>query len=102
MIPAAVVDGLEESVRAAYRSDPAGAAARIERILGEKLAGASQEERIAAVREIRGRCASPRPPQGTTPAGNVAQEWTRLASLLLGDRVDAAKLPPGEIGIAHV
>ena len=30
MISAAVVSGLEESVRATYRSDPAGAAARID------------------------------------------------------------------------
>ena len=94
MIPAAVVSGLAESVRAAYRSDPAGAAAGIERILGEKLAGASPEERIAAVREIRGWCgASPKP----GPAGNIAQEWTRLAALLLGDRVKVASLPPGEL-----
>ena len=97
MISAAVVSGLTESVRAAYRSDPAGAAARIERILGEKLAGASPEERIAAVREIFGRCGASRPSPGPTPAGNVAQEWTRLAALLLGDRVDVAKLPPGEL-----
>ncbi|OIP34741.1 MAG: hypothetical protein AUK27_06660 [Deltaproteobacteria bacterium CG2_30_66_27] len=97
MIPAPVVSGLGESVRAAYRTDPVGAAARIERILGEKLAGASPEERIAAVREIRARCGSSRPSSGPTPAGNVAQEWTRLAALLLGDRVDVAKLPPGEL-----
>jgi hypothetical protein len=97
MISAAVISGLAESVRAAYRSDPAGAAARIERMLGEKLAGASPEERIAAVREIRGRCGSSRPSTGPTPAGNVAQEWARLAALLLGDRVDTAKLPPGEL-----
>ena len=97
MIPAAVVSGLAESVRAAYRSDPGGAAARIERILGEKLAGASPEERIAAVREIRGRCGSSRPSPEPAPAGNVAQEWTRLAALLLGDRVDVANLPPGEL-----
>ena len=97
MISAEVVSGLAESVRAAYRSDPAGAAARIERILGEKLGGASPEERIAAVREIRGRCGASRFSPGPTPAGNVAQEWTRLAALLLGDRVDVAKLPPGEL-----
>ena len=97
MISATVVSGLAESVRAAYKSDPAGAAARIERILGEKLAGASPEERIAAVREIRGRCGAPRPSQGPTPVGNESQEWTRLASLLLGGRVDVANLPPGEL-----
>jgi len=97
MIPAEVVTGLEETVRAAYRSDPAGAAARIERIIDEKLAGASPEERIAAVREIRGRCGPARPATGPIPAGNVAQEWTRLAALLLGDRVNAASLPPGEL-----
>ncbi|HQT96326.1 MAG TPA: hypothetical protein PK416_00440 [Thermodesulfobacteriota bacterium] len=97
MISAAVVSELSESVRAAYRSDPAGAAARIERILGEKLAGASPEERIAAVREIRGRCGASGPPPAPVPAGNVAQEWTRLAALLLGDRVDVAKLPTGEL-----
>jgi hypothetical protein len=97
MISAAVVSGLEESVRDAYRSDPAGAAARIERILGEKLIGASPEERIAAVREIRGKCGSSPSSPDPSPAGNVAQEWTRLAALLLGDRVDAAKLPPGEL-----
>ena len=97
MISAAVVSELSESVRAAYRSDPAGAAARIERILGEKLAGASPEERIVAVREIRGRCGASGPPPAPVPAGNVAQEWTRLAALLLGDRVDVAKLPQGEL-----
>lgn len=97
MIPPAIVSGLAESVRAAYRSDPAGAAAGIERILGEKLAAASPEERIAAVREIRGRVGSSRTASPSTPAGNVAQEWTRLAALLLGDRVDVAKLPPGEL-----
>jgi hypothetical protein len=97
MISDAVVSGLAESVRAAYRSDPAGAAARIERVLDEKLAGASPEERIAAVREVRGRCGSSGPSPGPTPAGSVAQEWTRLAALLLGDRVDVAKLPPGEL-----
>lgn len=97
MISAEVVSGLEEIVRAAYRSDPAGAAARIERILGEKLAAASPEERIAAVLEIRGKCGSSRPSPGTAPAGDVAQGWTRLASLLLGDRVDVANLPPGEL-----
>jgi hypothetical protein len=97
MISAAVVSGLAENVRAAYRSDPAGAAARIERILGEKLAGASPEERIAAVREIRGRSGSSRPSPEPTPPGNVAQEWTRLAALLLGDRVEVAKLLPGEL-----
>ena len=97
MISPAVVSGLEESVRAAYRSDPAGAAARIERILGEKLAGASPEERFGAVREIRARCVSSRPSPGPVPAGNVAQEWTRLAALLLGGRVDVATLPPGEL-----
>ena len=97
MIPAPVVSGLGESVRAAYQTDPVGAAARIERILGEKLAGASPEERIAAVREIRGRCGSSRPLPGPATAVNVSQEWTRLAALLLGDRVDVAKLPPGEL-----
>ncbi|MHB8783744.1 MAG: type VI secretion system-associated FHA domain protein [Desulfobacteria bacterium] len=97
MISAAVVSELSESVRAAYRSDPAGAAARIERILGEKLAGASPEERLAAVREIRGRCEASGLPPAPVPAGNVAQEWTRLTALLLGDRVDVAKLPPGEL-----
>ncbi len=97
MISAAVVTELSESVRAAYRSDPAGAAARIERILGEKLAGASPQDRIAAVREIRGRCGASGPPPAPVPAGNVAQEWTRLAALLLGDRVDVAKLPQGEL-----
>ncbi len=97
MISAAAVSGLAESVRDAYRSDPAGAAVRIERILGEKLAGASPEERIAAVREIRGRCVSSRPSPGPAPAGNVAQEWTRLAALLLGDRADVGKLQPGEL-----
>lgn len=97
MIPAGVVSGLAESVRAAYGSDPAGAAARIERILGEKLAGASPEEKIAAVREIRGGCGATRPSPKPAPAGNVAQEWTRLAALLLGDRVDVANLPPGEL-----
>lgn len=97
MIPAVVVSGLTESVRAAYRSDPAGAAARIEGILGETLAGASPEERIAAVREIRGRCGSPRLFPEPASAGNVAQEWTRLAALLLGGRVDVLKLPPGEL-----
>jgi hypothetical protein len=30
-------------------------------------------------------------------AGNAAQEWTRLASLLLGNRVDVASVPPGEL-----
>jgi hypothetical protein len=95
MITAAVVSGLAESVRAAYRSDPGGAASVIERILGEKLAGASPEERIAAVREIRGRCGPSHP--SPAPAGNVAQGWTRLAALLLGDRVDVARLPPGEL-----
>jgi len=97
MIPPAVVSGLVESVRAAYGSDPAGAAARIEKILGEKLAGASPEERIAAVREIRGVCEASRPSPGPAPAVNVSQEWTRLAALLLGNRVDVAKLPPGEL-----
>ena len=97
MIPAAVVSGLAEGVRAAYRSDPGSAAARIERILGEKLAGASPEDRIAAVREIRGECASSRPSRGSGSAGDIAQEWTRLAALLLGDRVDVANLPPGEL-----
>ncbi len=97
MIPADVVSGLAESVRAAYRSDPGGAAARIERILGEKLAGASLEERIAAVREIRERSASSLPSPGPLPAGDVSREWTRLAALLLGDRVDVATLPPGEL-----
>ncbi len=97
MIPPAIVSELGESVRAAYTANPADAAARIERILAEKLAGASPEERIAAVREIRGRCGSF--PASTDPpvAGNVSQEWTRLAALLLGDRVDVAKLPPGEL-----
>jgi hypothetical protein len=94
LISAAELSGLAESVHAAYRSDPAGAAARIERIFGEKLAGASPEERMKAVREIRSRCVSS---PGSAPAGHVAQEWTRLAALLLGDRVDAAKLPPGEL-----
>lgn len=97
MISPEVVSGLAESVRAAYRSDPAGAAARIERILGEKLAGASPEERIAAVREIRGRCASSRPSTGPLPEGAAAQGWTGLAALLLGDRVDVANLPPREL-----
>ena len=97
MISAEVVSGLEEIVRAAYRSDPAGAAAQIERVLDEKLAGVSPEERIAAVREIRGRSESSRPSPEPTPPGNVAQEWTRLASLLLGDRADVGKLPPGEL-----
>ena len=97
MISDADVSGLAEDVRAAYRSDPAGAAARIERILDERLAGASPEERIAAVREIRGRSGSSRPSTGPTPAGNVAQEWNRLAALLLGERVDVAKVPPGEL-----
>ena len=97
MISAAVVSGLADSVRAAYRSDPVGAAARIERILEEKLAGASPEERIAAVREIRGRCGASRPSPPPGPGGGVAQEWTRLAALLLGDRVNVAALPPGEL-----
>jgi len=97
MIPAAVVSGLAESVRAEYASDPAGAAARIERVLGEKLAAASPEERIAAVREIRVRCGSSRPSPEPPPAVNVSREWTRLAALLLGDRVDVTKLPPGEL-----
>ena len=97
MISAAVISGLAEGLRAAYRSDPAGAAAQIERVLDEKLAGVSPEERIAAVREIRGRCGSSRPSPGPGPAGNVAQGWTRLASLLLGDRVDVATLPPEEL-----
>jgi len=97
MISGAIVSGLAESVRAAYRSDPAGAAARIERILGEKLADAPPEERIAAVREIRGRCGSSPPSPSPGPGGNVAQEWTRLAALLLGDRVKVASLPPGEL-----
>ena len=97
MISAEVVAGLAESIRTAYRSDPAGAAARIERILGETLAGASPGERIAAVRAIRGRYGSSRRSPGPSPAGNVAQEWTRLAALLLGDRVDVANLPPGEL-----
>jgi hypothetical protein len=97
MITAEVISGLAESVRAAYRTDPAGAAARIERILGEKLAGASPEDRIYAIREIRGQCSSSRPSPGQAPAGNVAQEWPRLAALLLGGRVDIANLPPGEL-----
>ena len=97
MIPAAVVSGLAESVRAAYRFDPAGAAARIERILDETLAGATPEERIAAVREIRGGCGPSSSSTGPGPAGHVAQEWVRLAALLLGDRVDVANLPPGEL-----
>ena len=97
MIPAEVVTGLEENVRAAYRSDPAGAAVRIERIIDEKLAGASAEERIAAVREIRGRCGSLRRSAEPAPVGNIAKEWTRLAALLLGNRVDAESLPPAEL-----
>ena len=98
MIPAAVVSGLMESVRDAYRSDPAGAAERIERILGEKLAGASPEERVAALREIRGRCGSSGSPRRPSlPTVDVAREWARLSSLLLGDRVDVASVPPGEL-----
>jgi len=97
MISPAIVSELGESIRAAYRSEPAGAEARIERILREKLAAASPEERIAAVREIRGRCGACPPLPGPISAGNVAQGWTRLAALLLGDRVDVAKLPPGEL-----
>jgi hypothetical protein len=97
MISNAILTGLEDSVRSVYRSDPAGAAARIEAILGEQLAWATPEERIAAVREIRGRCSSSLPVPGPTHVGIVAQEWTRLAALLLGDRVDVAELPPGEL-----
>jgi hypothetical protein len=97
MISPEIVSDLRESVRAAYRSGPMGAASRIERILREKLAAASPEERIAAVREIRGRQAASPPFTGPIPSGSAAQGWTRLASLLLGDRVDVAKLPPGEL-----
>jgi len=97
MIPAKAVSGLEEAIRAAYRSDPAGAAARIERILGEGLGGETPEDRIAAVREIRARCGPSRPSPAQAPGGTTAREWTRLAALLLGDRVDVASVPPGDL-----
>jgi len=97
MIPGAVVPGLADSIRAAYMADPADAAARIERVLEEKLAGASPAERIAVVREIRGKCGFFPPSTNPPVAGNVSQEWTRLAALLLGDRVNVAKLQPGEL-----
>ena len=98
MIPAAVLQALADDVRAAYRSDPAGAAERIERILDEKLVGVPPEDRIAAVRGIRGRCAAaPRTSRGAAPAGDVSREWNRLAALLLGERVDAANVPPEEL-----
>ncbi|GAB4234530.1 MAG: hypothetical protein OHK0028_10790 [Deltaproteobacteria bacterium] len=97
MISDSVLGRIEEGIRAAYRSDPAGAAGRIERICGEKLAGASPEERIAAVREIRARFGPLPPSPRPSPAGGVAQEWSRLAALLLGERVDVSKLPPGEL-----
>lgn len=94
MIPAGVLDALAEDVRTAYRSDPAGAAVRIERILDEKLAGVPAEERIAAVRGIRGRLRPHRSSAGAPAAGDASREWNRLAALLLGERVDAAGVPP--------
>jgi hypothetical protein len=97
MIPDAVASGLAERVRAAYKSDPAGSAQRIEWILREELAGSTREERIAALREVRARCGSSVRPAGQDGTGNMTKEWGRLSALLLGDRVDVSNLPPGEL-----
>jgi hypothetical protein len=97
MISEAYVSMLTESVRDAYRGDAQGAAERVKRILGERLAGSSPEERVAVVREMRGRFVPPRASTGETSAGTVSGEWFRLSALLLGDRVDVSKIPPREL-----
>ncbi len=93
----ASISGLAELVRDAYRSDPAGAPARIEGILSAKLGGMTAEEKIAAVREVRRRCGASAEVTGGDSGTNGGREWARLAALLLGDRVDVANLPPREL-----
>lgn len=92
MEPRALLDSLSEDIRRAFETGGPDCDEVIETLVRQRLEGLDPEQRLAALKRLKGRFG----PTGT-PAGNDGDALSRVFSLLLGLEVSREDLSSAEL-----